>query len=117
MISLPTKHPTPHHIGDVVKSHIISDWLDSVFSNDEKMAKSTTSSAQFLCSSLSPDTKIIRPWISFRVKTNKIENQYDIYSRTFADGSSIIGGFEFNVSYAPITGIYSLFIITAIAYT
>ena len=36
LTSLPTKHPTPDHIEDVVKSTIIPDWYASIFSNDKK---------------------------------------------------------------------------------
>ena len=53
--------------------------------------------------------------IYFRVNTTDIENQYDIYYRTFEDGSSIIEGVGFTVSYAPVSGIRSLCIIIAIA--
>ena len=68
------------------------------------MEKSTTFSAPFLLSSLLPDTKIIRPMIYFRVKITDIENQYDIYSRTCADGSSMLEGVGFTVSYAQVAG-------------
>ena len=63
LINLPGKTPTPDHIGDVVKSTLRYNCLDSIFSNDEKMEKSTTFSAPFLHSSLPSDTKIIRPRI------------------------------------------------------
>ena len=74
-----TKPPTPDHIGDVFKSPLRSEWYDSIFSNYEKMATSTTSSAPFLSSLLPSNTKILTPKISFRVKTNDTDNQYDIY--------------------------------------
>ena len=80
------------------------------------MATSTTFSAPSLRSLLPPDTNILRPIIYFRVKTTDIGNQYDLYSRTCADGSSILEGVEFTVSYAPVAGILSLHIITAIAF-
>ena len=47
IIIITTKHPTPDHIGDVVNIPLIYDWYDSIFSNDEKMEKSTTFSAPF----------------------------------------------------------------------
>ena len=68
IISLPKKPLTPYHIGDVVNSPLIPDRCASIFANDEKMAKSTTFSAPFLPSSLSPDTKILCLRVSFRVK-------------------------------------------------
>ena len=80
------------------------------------MAIPTTFSAPFLRSSLSSDTKILRPRIYFGVKTTDIDNQYDLYSRTLADGSSIFGVVYFTVSYAPVAGIHFLHIIMEIAY-
>ena len=50
------------------------------------MALSTTFSEPFIHYSLLSDTKIIRPRISFRVKTTGIENQYYLYSTTCVDG-------------------------------
>ena len=80
-----------------------------------KWKKFTTFSTQFLCYSLSLDKKILHQRISFRVRTTDIDNKYDIYSRTCADGSSIIEGADFIVSYAPVSGVISLCIIISIA--
>ena len=99
----------------MVKTPIRYDWCYSIFSNYDQMEKSTTFSAPFLCSSLPPDTKILRPRISFRVNTTDIDNQYDIYSRTCAAVSSMLEVVDSNVSYAPVYGIWSLCIIIAIA--
>ena len=115
LISLPTKNPTPDHIVDLVKSPLRSECYDSIFWNYEKMVVSKTFRAQFLRSLLPPDTKILRPRISLRVKKTDIENQYDLYSRTCSDGSSILEGVEFTVSYAPMHGICPLCIIIATA--
>ena len=79
------------------------------------MVTSTTFSAPFLLSLLPTDTKILRPRISFRIKTTDIYNQYDIYSRTCVDLSSMIDRVEFTLSYAPVDYIRSLCIIIAIA--
>ena len=68
------------------------------------MTTFTTFSAQFLLSLLPKYTNIPRPRISFGVKTTDIDNQYDIYSRKCAYGSSMIEGFDFTVSYAPVAG-------------
>ena len=79
MISLPTESPTKDHIGYVAKSPLMYDWYDSIFPNDEKMAKSTTLSEPFLPSSLPPVTKITIPRIYFWVKKTEIYNQYYLY--------------------------------------
>ena len=79
------------------------------------MATSTTFNAPFLRSLLPPDTKIPRPRISFRVKTTDIDNQYDLYSRTCSDGSSMLERVDLTVLYAPVAGICSICIITSIS--
>ena len=66
------------------------------------METPTTFSAPFLRSLLPPDTKILRPRIYFSLKTTEIDNQYNLYSRTCTDGSSILEGSDFNVSYANV---------------
>ena len=79
------------------------------------MATYATFSAPFLPSILSPNTKILRPRIFFRVEITNIDNQYDLYSRKCADGLSILEVADFTVSYAQVNGIRSLHIIIAIA--
>ena len=68
-----------------------------------------------LHSLLPPDTKILRPRIYFKVKIVGIENQYDIYSRTCADVSSVLEVVDFTFSYSPVSGINSIHIIITIA--
>ena len=92
LIGVPTKPLARDHIGGVVQSPLISEWIDSIFSNHKKMEKSTTFSAPFLCYLLQQDTKMIRPKKYFRVKTTDIDNKYEIYSRKISDESSIIEG-------------------------
>ena len=58
------------------------------------METSTTFSAPFLRYLLPPKTKILRPRIYFRVKTNDIDNQYDLYSRTCSYESYMLEGVE-----------------------
>ena len=69
------------------------------------MEKITTFSALFERLLLAPGTKILCPIISFRVKKIDIDNQYDLYSRTCAYGSSILEGVDFVVSYTPVASI------------
>ena len=97
LIILPTKPPTPDHIGYLVKSPLRGECYYSIFSNYEKMEESITFSAPFLRSSLPQDTKLLHPRIYFRVKKTDIDNQYDIYSRIFIYGSSMLEGVYFTV--------------------
>ena len=73
LISLPKNPTTTDQIGGVVKIHPKDEWYDPVFANYENIPKYTTCSAPFGCSSLPPETKIIRPKISFIVNTTYIE--------------------------------------------
>ena len=52
------------------------------------MEKPITFSAPFLRSSPPLDTKILGPRTNFRVKKTGIDNKYDLYSITYADGLS-----------------------------
>ena len=65
----------------------------------------------FYIPNLQSNTKILRPRISFRVKTTDIDNQYYSYSIKCEYGSSILEGVEFTVSYAPVDVIHPLYII------
>ena len=66
-------------------------------------------------SSLPPDTTILSPRISFRVKITDIDNQHELYSITCRDVSSMLEGVEFAVSFAPVAIILYLLIIIVIA--
>ena len=78
------------------------------------MSESTTLGAPFKHSLLSPDTKTLRPRISFRLKTTDVDN-HDIDSRTCADGLYMLEVVDLSVSYAPVGGIKSLIIFITIA--
>ena len=45
LISLPKKPQTPDHIGDLINNPLRYECYDLIFTNDEKMAKSTIFSA------------------------------------------------------------------------
>ena len=81
------------------------------------MERYTNFFAPIKCSSLSPDTKILCPMISFIVKTTWSDNQYSLTSRTCTDGSYILEGVEFKVSYAPVSSMKYLQTIISISST
>ena len=92
MVSFPSKPPKTCLICDFVKIPLMSEWYKSISAKDEKTEKSTTFSAPYEGSLLTPRTKILRPITSFRVKTTYIDNKYDPYSITCAYGSSMLEG-------------------------
>ena len=79
LISLPKKPPTSDHIVDLVKSSITSEWYDSIFQTMRKCQHLQHPNTSFLRSLLPPTTNLLRPRISFRVKTFYIDNQYYLY--------------------------------------
>ena len=60
---LTTKPPEPDNIGDAVKIPLISEWYFSIFTNYDKISRSTTFSASFLCSLLPPEKIIMQGYI------------------------------------------------------
>ena len=77
------------------------------------MEKSISFSAPFARSLLHPGTKITHSRIPFIANTTYIDNKYDLYSITYADGSSILKVVDFVFAYAPVPSSKSLRIIIA----
>ena len=81
IFQLPTKPDTPLHIGQEIKSPLRSEWLDSIFTNYEKMITTGTWGRIMHKKHVPPNQKIIRPRISFKVKLTEHENIYYLYSQ------------------------------------
>ena len=72
-------------------------------------------SLPFPTSLLSPDTKILRPRLSCEVKITDSEHYYETKIRLCADGSSMIVGIDFDLSYAPVIEGDALLLMIAMA--
>ena len=108
VISSPIKPETPAHFGATYTSPFASDWKDALFQNYNKMLTSGTFSAPILRSSVPSNKTILRPRIACKVKDTSIPNQYDLYARPCADGSTQREHIDFTDSYSPVASIDSL---------
>ncbi len=108
VISSPIKPETPAHFGATYTSPFASDWKDALFQNYNKMLTSGTFSAPILRSLVPSNKTILRPRIACKVKDTSIPNQYDLYARTCADGSTQREHIDFTDSYSPVASIDSL---------
>jgi len=108
VISSPVKPDTPNHFGATYHSPFASDWKDALFQNYNKMLASGTFSAPLLRSSVPAHKTILRPRVVLKVKDTSVPNQYDLYARTCADGSTQRENIDFTDSYSPVASIDSL---------
>ncbi len=108
VLSLPTRPDAPSHFGQLSHNPLQNDWMEALFDNYDKMARTGTWSAPMLRSLLPPSQQILRPRVSFRVKDTDITDTYELQGRTCADGSKQQQYIDFNESYAPVGSIDSI---------
>jgi hypothetical protein len=80
---------------------LASDWRDALFQNYTKMLNTGTFSAPMLCTQFPSGKSILRPRVACKVKDTPTPNQYDLYARTCADGSTQQEYIDFTDSYSP----------------
>ena len=97
-----TKPPTPPHIGTALKSPERLDWLDCLFQAYDKMHKTGTLSIPFPITMLKQGTTILRPRLTCEVKIIDTDNYYKEKVRFCADGSRMVMGVDYDLSYAPV---------------
>jgi hypothetical protein len=110
-----SRPPTPKHFGETLHMSFASDWRDALFQNYNKMMNTGTFSAPILHSSVPSGKSILRPCIACRVKDTSTANQYDLYARCCADGSTQRENVDFMDSYSPVTSIDSIRVLLQIA--
>jgi len=115
VVSSPFKPATPSHFGATYTSPFASDWRDALFHNYDKMLASGTFSAPLLRTSVPPNKTILRPRIACKVKDTPTPNQYDLYARTCADGSTQKEHIDFIDTYSPVGSIDSIRILLNLA--
>jgi len=108
VVSSPVRPPTPKDFGETLHSPFASDWRDALFQNYTKMLATGTFSAPMLRTSVPAGKSILRPRIACRVKDTSTANQYDLYARTCADGSTQKESVDFTDSYSPVASIDSI---------
>lgn len=114
LVTCPEKPDTPAHIGDVLKSRLASDWKSSMFENFDKMHDTGTFALMHI-KDMPKTVKPVKSRVSFRVKHTDVANIYELYSRTCANGSRMVEGVDFSISYAPCASVQSIYLQMAIA--
>jgi len=84
----PIRPDNPKHFGETLNTPFAADWRDALFQNYDKMMTTGTFSAPLLRSSVPSGKSILRPRIACRVKDTSVTNQFDLYARCCADGST-----------------------------
>jgi len=113
-VSNPTRPTTPKNVKDFEHTGLKQQWMQSLFENYTKNAKSHTFTAPFPIEDAPEGINVLRSVISHRVK-DLGNDTYDLYSRHCANGSTMIKGLDYKESYAAIAVIDSCRIVIAIA--
>jgi hypothetical protein len=114
MMSTPTKHYTPAHIGNLKNNPYYAEWKEALFKNYTKMLSSGTWSAPVLCSLVPPTKTILPPRVTFKVKTTDINNTYELYCRTCANGANMKENIDFTNSYSSVGSIESIHLLPSL---
>ena len=101
LIQVPLKPHTPEHVGQALNSDIRSHWIEYLFNCFDKMHNSGTLSCPFLRIKIPDGKKVLPTRLSFEVKLTDVLDFYEIKVRMCANGSKMIQGQDFTVSYAP----------------
>ena len=89
--------------------------MQAIFSNNNKQRRSGSLSIPFLRTQLPPNTKIFPLQLAFQVKITDIDNYYKLKSRLCLNGSSMIEGIDFDISFAPVADSSSIRILCSLA--
>ena len=100
-------------MGATLKSSLRTQWGDCLFDTYDKMHKSSSLSLPFEIILLPKDTTILRPRITCEVKITDSEDYYEM--KCNADGSRMIMGLDYDLSYAPVIDGDTLLLMIALA--
>ena len=115
LIHHPNRPEKPDHMGAALKSSLRTQWIDCLFDTYDKMHKSSSLSLPFETTLLPKDTTILRPRITCEVKITDSADYYEMKCRMCADGSRMIMGLDYDLSYAPVIDGDSLLLMIALA--
>ena len=115
LIHSPIKPDTPPHIGAALKSPYQSHWIDCLFHAYDKMHGTGTLSLPFPESQLPSGTTVLRPRLSCEVRITDTDNYYELKIRLCADGSRMVVGIDYDLSYAPVIDGDSLLLMISVA--
>ena len=115
LIQVPLTPHTPEHVGQALNSDIRSHWIECLFNSFDKMHNSGTLSCPFPRIKIPEGKKVLPTRLSFEVKLTDVLDFYEITIRMCANGSKIIQGQDFTVSYALTVDANSFRLAIAIA--
>jgi len=115
VVSSPTRPPTPNHVGELSRQPLFAEWKSALFKNYDKMLHSGTWSAPILRSSIPPEKTVLPARVTFKVKDTNVENNYELYCRTCANGSTMKENVDYQNSYSPVGSIDSIRLLLSIA--
>ena len=115
LIHAPIKPETPPHIGAALKSKNVGDWIDCLFAAYDKMHRTGTLSLPFPQTQLDKDTAILRPRLTCEVRITDSDNYYELKVRLCADGSRMVVGIDYDLSFAPVIDGDTLLLMIAVA--
>ena len=102
-------------MGAALKSSLRTRWIGCLFDAYDNMHKSSSLSLPFEINLLPKDTTILCPRITCEVKITDSEDYYEMKCRMCADGSRMIMGLDYDLSYAPVIDGDSLLLMIALA--
>ena len=111
----PIRPEKPLHIGDAMESPIRPEWLEALFDCYDKMHRTGTLSRPFQRKLLPQDTKFINPRLTFEVRITDLPTFFELKVRLCADGSRMVMGLDYDLSFAPVIDSPSLHFMIAIA--
>ena len=115
LVHQPHQPDCPNHIGEALQSQLRSLWIDCLFDAYDKMHKTCTLSIPFFLPQLPEGTTILRPRLTCEVKITDSEDYYELKYRMCADGSRMVEGLDYDISYAPVIYGDSLLLMIALA--
>ena len=89
-------------------------WLDYLFNAYDKMHKTGTLSLPFQATMISDTTTILRPQVTCEVKIIDSDHYCELKYRMCADGSHIIMGLNYDLSYTLVIDGDSLLLMIAL---
>ena len=115
IVNLPQRPECPPHIGAALKSPLRQLWIDCLYDAYDKMHHTGTLSLPFPQSLLPPGTSVLRPRVTCEIKITDSTDYYEAKCCLCADGSRMVLGIDYDISYAPVIESDALLLMIAVA--
>ena len=98
-----------------MKSKDRANWMDFLFNAYEKNHKTGTLSLPFPILMLERETTVLRPRLTCEVRITDTDNYFENKIRFCADGSMMVMGVDYDLSFAPVIDGDALLLMIAVA--